>query len=83
MSPADHQRQRCKACDRADKFNFYVPDEVWSAVVPEPLQGRVICLGCFDGFAKERAVPYATALQEVWFAGEAATFRFSPDLALD
>lgn len=82
MSPTD-QRQTCKACGRPEKFNFHVPDEVWSSVVPERFSGLVVCLYCFDDFARERDVTYATSLGEVWFAGDRATFQFQPVLALD
>lgn len=70
------QQQTCKACGRPDKFDFHVPDEVWLSVVPDALCSRVVCLSCFDGFARERRVNYATRLSELWFAGEAATFEF-------
>jgi len=72
---AGHQ-QTCKVCGRPDKFDFHVPDEVWVAVVPEEYRNRVVCLGCFDEFAQERRVDYATRLSVLWFAGRAATFRF-------
>lgn len=76
-------RQTCKACGRPDKFNFHVPDAIWRAVVPPELDGRVVCLSCFDDLAKEKDVTYATSLSEVWFAGDRATFGFVPSLALD
>lgn len=68
----ESQRQTCKACGKRDKFNFYVPDEVWTAVVPEPLQCRVVCLECFDGFATDRGVSYADSISEIYFVGDRA-----------
>lgn len=66
--------QKCKACGRRDKFDFYVPDEVWESVVPIRLQERVVCLACFDRLAKERGVDYAPHLTELHFAGDKASF---------
>lgn len=71
-------RQTCKACGRPDKFNFDVPDHVWRAVVPVELQTRVVCLACFDTFARKNNVDYAASLRAVFFAGDAAAFEFQP-----
>lgn len=68
--------QKCKACGRRDKFNFYVPDDIWAAVVPVRLHERVVCLGCFDRFARKRGVDYAPHLTELDFAGDKASFLF-------
>lgn len=70
------QRQTCKACGRPDKFDFFIPDELWHSVVPPELAGRVVCLFCFDDFASRRGVQYADALRSLYFAGDAATFEF-------
>ncbi len=75
-------RQTCKVCGRPDKFDFYVPDEVWAAVVPEEFGHLALCLYCFDNFAAGRQVNYATCLSELWFAGDAATFRFAVAAAI-
>lgn len=72
----DRMQQTCKVCLRPDKFDFHVPDDVWEAVVPSELRNRVVCLGCFDDFARERQVDYASCLSVLWFAGDAATFEF-------
>ena len=71
------QRQTCKACGVPDKFNFRVPDEIWNAVVPHKLRNCVVCLGCFDDFAKRKDVAYATSLRSVVFAGDQATVQFN------
>lgn len=70
------QRQTCKACGRPDKFDFYVREDVWQAVVPEHLKSRVVCLFCFDGFAKEKGADYADAIHTLYFAGDAETLIF-------
>lgn len=73
------QQQTCKACGRPDYFNFSLPDAVWLAVVPANLRGRVVCLGCFDRFAREQNVRYAEYLTTIYFAGEQASFTFRAD----
>lgn len=59
-----------------DKFNFHVPDEIWAAVVPKPLRHRVVCLGCFDDFARSRDVDYAASLRTLYFAGDKGVLTF-------
>lgn len=71
------RRQTCKACHRPDKFDFTVSDEVWRAVVPLELQTKVVCLNCFDDFAREAQVDYSNAIQLVYFAGDQACFQFT------
>ena len=73
---ADAQRQKCKSCGRPDKFDFHVPDKIWNAVVPVSLRNRVVCLSCFDGFAKKRGVEYAPYVRILYFVGDAANLRF-------
>lgn len=63
------QEQTCKACGRQDKFNFDVPDELWARVVPDHLRNRVVCLSCFDRFAAEQDIDYASQLRELCFVG--------------
>jgi len=70
------QRQRCKVCWHADKFDFHVPDEVWGAVVPQALQTKPLCLACFDDFARDRGVEYAPGLVRLFFVGDRASFEF-------
>ena len=70
------QQQTCKVCGEPDKFDFHVPDDVWAAIVPPPYVNRVVCLYCFDEFALDRGVAYASALGDLYFAGTKATFRF-------
>lgn len=71
------QQQRCKVCWNADGFDFHVPDDVWSAVVPPELVNRVVCLACFDKLASEAAVDYAPHLQCLYFAGVTVGFEFA------
>ncbi|WP_158013856.1 hypothetical protein [Sphingomonas sanxanigenens] len=70
-------RQRCRFCQRPDKFNFHVPDEIWGKVVPSAFDGAALCLFCFDAFAEARGVEYASSLGELCFAGDKAVFEFS------
>lgn len=69
-------RQTCKVCNRPDKFDFNVPEEIWTAVVPEQYRGRVVCLYCFDDFAHEKGIRYADHLRTIYFAGDQASFKF-------
>ncbi|PWE17005.1 hypothetical protein DDZ18_09885 [Marinicauda salina] len=77
------QRQTCKACGRPDKFDYTIPDELWARIVPLTLQSRVVCLHCFDEFARERGVLYAASLTALYFAGDRAAFCFRPEWAAD
>jgi hypothetical protein len=75
-SRVDGQGQRCKACGQRDKFDFHVPDEIWAAAVPPDLRSRVVCLACFDRFARERNVQYAGSIRTLHFAGDQAAMVF-------
>jgi hypothetical protein len=79
MSPKrkDANRQTCKACGLPDKFNFHVSDEIWARVVPPHLHKLVVCLPCFDDFARERAVDYSQSIDSLYFAGDQAFFEFT------
>ena len=70
-------RQRCKVCGCRDKFDFHVPDFVWANVVPQRYRNRVVCLACFDDFAKRKGVDYSTSLRTLYFAGDKALFEFA------
>jgi hypothetical protein len=70
-------------CGFPDKFDFSVPDEVWAAVVPPRLLNRVVCLFCFDEFARQRNVAYARHIRELWFAGDKAVLRLTVARAID
>ena len=74
--PRSFKRQHCRVCNCQDKFNFYVPDQVWRKVVPEPYQGVVVCLPCFDEFARARNVDYSGNIETLYFAGRQASFKF-------
>lgn len=66
----------CKVCGRSEKFDFHVPDYVWTTVVPEPYRNRVVCLSCFDDFAAHAGNDYAAHIDQLYFAGRGAAFRF-------
>jgi len=70
------KRQHCAACRCQDKFNFHVPDPVWREVVPREYRDRVVCLPCFDEFARERNVDYSDVIEVLYFAGSQASFKF-------
>lgn len=50
------KRQRCRVCKCEDKFNYYVPDALWREIVAEEYQDKVVCLPCFDEFARKRRI---------------------------
>lgn len=68
--------QTCKVRGRRDKFDFNVSDEAWDLVVPESLRGYVVCLSCFDEYARGRGVDYAPHLSVLYFAGDQCCFEF-------
>ena len=52
---ADEQMS-CKVCGIVMSYDFSVPDLFWVTVVPEHLQSRVICAGCFHSFALAKGI---------------------------
>lgn len=68
--------QTCRVCGLRDKFDFTVSDDVWAAVVPQPHCSGVVCLNCFDDFAREAGVDYSNSVEEIYFAGDKACFLF-------
>ena len=76
MKRSRPQQQTCKSCGQPDKFDFCVPDDIWEAIVPPNLQNRVVCLYCFDDYAREQGVDYADSLRTMYFAGRKAAFKF-------
>jgi hypothetical protein len=70
------KRQICRVCNCQDKFNFHVPDEVWREIVPAEYQNKVVCLPCFDDFARKQNVDYSDSIEVLYFAGRQASFKF-------
>lgn len=68
--------QTCMVCNCTDKFNFYVPDRVWREVVPREYQNKVVCLPCFDEFARQKTFDYSDSIDVLYFAGKQASFKF-------
>lgn len=69
--------QRCKVCNRADRFSFLVSDDTWKLIVPKHYANGVVCLSCFDYFASIKGIGYEKDLSDVIFVGEAAHFEFT------
>jgi len=67
----------CKACGRPDKFDFHVPDDIWKRVVPEKLQNSVVCLSCFDEFARLTGTDYDIYIEKLYFKGERGSIIFT------
>jgi hypothetical protein len=70
------KRQQCSVCHCVDKFNFYVPDDVWEAIVPPEQRNKVVCLPCFDEFARKNNIDYSESIDMLYFAGSQASFKF-------
>ena len=69
-------QQTCSVCGRKDCFNFHLPDPLWRSVLPERLWEKVVCLCCFDEFAKAEDVDYGQYLDVIHFAGQQASLTF-------
>jgi len=79
MSPGnqrDFKRQKCGVCKCEDKFNFHVSDELWRQVVGQAYWNKVVCLQCFDEFARKKQIDYSDSIETLYFAGNQATFKF-------
>jgi hypothetical protein len=76
QNPEKSQRQTCKICECADKFDFHVADDLWRKVVPPRYQQSVVCLDCFDDLAFHKNVDYAGSIDVLHFAGDRAVFSF-------
>lgn len=72
----DPQRQSCKVCGHRDGFDYRVPDDLWAAVVPPEYRHLVVCLNCFDDFAREKGIDYSAAVDALYFAGAVASLTF-------
>ena len=70
-------QQKCKVCGCRDKFNFHVTDDIWQRVIPSTYQNRVVCLACFDDFAKKKEVDYSTSLTTIYFSGSNFSFQLN------
>jgi len=77
------KRQKCRVCGCQEKFNFHVTDEIWENAVPEEYRNQVICLSCFDNFARERNISYSEEITDLLFAGDKAAVEFEPKSAKD
>ena len=73
--------QTCRSCGLRDKFDFALPDEIWAAVVPTQYRAGVVCLNCFDDFAREAGVDYSNQIQSIYFAGDQVCFVFRRESA--
>jgi hypothetical protein len=70
------KRQLCQVCKCEDKFNFYVSDQMWREIVPPVYQNKVVCLPCFDEFARAQNIDYSDSIEVLYFAGRQASFKF-------
>lgn len=80
-SESGFKRQRCRVCKCEDKFNYYVPDALWRKIVAAKYQDKVVCLPCFDEFARQKCIDYSESIKALYFAGRQACFKFQTVLA--
>jgi len=74
MNANEAKRPICQHCLTTDFFDFYVPDPVWEAIVPEKYRNGVLCLTCFDELAARKGINYT--LDFLYFAGVQMSFIF-------
>lgn len=67
--------QKCKVCGQSDHFDFHVSDDIWEAVVPVRYRTRVVCLKCFDRFARLAGIDYGPYVDYLCFAGDQWSFE--------
>jgi len=58
-------REICKACYEVIRVGFTVPDDLWSAAVPEHLRQSTLCLNCFTRLADEHMLAWDKSI-EFW-----------------
>ena len=51
-------RETCAICGRISPVGFWVPDDIWYAVVHPRYQNSILCLLCFIARADERLVAW-------------------------
>lgn len=56
-------REICRICFRVNPVGFYVPDDVWNAVIPPEHLSNVVCISCFARLADEKLVPWDRDIQ--------------------
>ena len=73
----------CSVCECQDNFNYNVPDDLWKKVIVSEHQESVVCLKCFDNFAFEKGIDYSDSIENLYFAGDKAVFKFRSVAARD
>jgi len=63
-------QQTCKVCGNPDKFDYNLPDVIWQSVLPKEFHTRVVCLYCFDDYAKDKGIGYRDSFTKLYFAGK-------------
>lgn len=51
-------REICSECGRVSPVGFWVPDRVWSKVMPDDRQHDVMCIMCFARLADQKMVQW-------------------------
>ena len=56
-------RQRCAACHQICSVGFWVPDEMWKAVIHPQFVNSPLCLACFVSRADEKVVAWDKVIE--------------------
>ncbi len=74
------RNQKCKVCGQSDMFEFHVPNDIWTAVVPARYRTRVVCLKCFDRLALLADIDYGPHVDYLCFAGDQWSFELEHEV---
>lgn len=56
-------REICKLCYHVNPVGFIVPNDIWSAVVPDHFKRSVVCLSCFVRLGDEKGIPWDSKIE--------------------
>ena len=56
-------RERCGVCHHISPVGFWVPNEIWEAVVHPHYIAAIHCLNCFTSRADEKLIPWDKAIK--------------------
>ena len=56
-------RERCAACQRVSPISFWVPNEMWRAVVHPSFQNSILCVQCFISRADEKLIDWSAEIK--------------------
>lgn len=51
-------REICSLCHEISRIGFWVPDEIWAAIIHISKQQSIVCLRCFSRLGDEKGVEW-------------------------